>query len=371
MRILILHASAGAGHQRAAEALAAAFGLEQPAAQVLVRDVLDFTPALFRRTYAKGYLTIVRRVPELWGYMYARADRQATIPWRAKIRHAFNQINASAFATFFRDTKPDITVCTHFMPLEILSSMAHPKRPDLRLYCAVTDFAVHALWIAKRVSCYYVATDEARRQLIRRGQPADRVVVTGIPVDPVFAAACAPVEGRRRLNLREDLPCVLALSGGFGVGATVHVIEAFGTATPFCQVVAVAGANAPLRRRALAAAAQTATPVTVHGRVNNMHALLDAADIVITKPGGLSTSECLAKNKPMLLTDPIPGQEQRNAEYLLETGAAQRLYEPADAPAVAGRLLADPAMLARMHADIRSIAHPNSARDIVRDILAR
>lgn len=372
MKVLILHASAGAGHQRAAEALAKAFRSECPESDTLVSDVLDFTPALFRRTYGKGYLMLVRRAPELWGYMYDRSDRKALVPWRAKMREVFNQINAASFFGFYRGFAPDVTVCTHFMPLEVLSSMSRRRRVPLNMHCCVTDFAVHSLWISQGVSCYFVATEEARRQLARRGQPEDDIVVAGIPIDPVFAERRAAPDARQALGLRGDLPMVLALSGGFGVGATSEVIRAFGDyAGPACQVVAVAGANPKLRRRAQAAAGEATVPVTVFGRVTNMHDLLDAADLVITKPGGLSTSECLAKGRPMLITDPIPGQEQRNCEYLLERGAARRLYDPVDAPSMVARLLGDPAMLARMRDNVDRIGKPHAARDIARHVLAR
>lgn len=372
MKILILHASAGAGHQRAAEAIAKAFRSERPDADTLVSDVLDFTPALFRRTYGKGYLLLVRRAPELWGYMYERSDRKALIPWRAKLREVFNQINAASFFGFYRGFAPDITVCTHFMPLEVLSSMSRRRHVPLNIHCCVTDFAVHSLWVSTGVRCYFVATEEARRQLARRGQPEADVVVAGIPIDPVFAERREAAEARRALGLRADLPMVLALSGGFGVGATTEVIRAFTTyAGPACQVVAVAGANPKLRRRAEAAAGGAAVPVTVFGRVANMHELLDAADLVITKPGGLSTSECLAKGRPMLITDPIPGQEQRNCEYLLERGAARRLYDPVDAPVVVARLLDEPGRLDQMRENVARIGKPHAARDIARHILAR
>ena len=372
MKVLILHASAGAGHQRAAEALAKAFRTERPDSLVMVRDVLDFTPALFRRSYGKGYLMLVRQAPELWGYMYDRSDHKALVPWRAKVREIFNQINMAAFFGFYREFAPDVTICTHFMPLEVLASLLRRRRLTRRIYCCVTDFAVHSLWIAQGVNGYYVATEEARRQLIRRGQPEGDVVVAGIPIDPVFAERRDAPDARQALGLRPDLPLVLALSGGFGVGSTAEVIRAFsGYEGPACQIVAVAGANPKLRRRAQAAAREAAVPVTVFGRVTHMHALLDAADLVITKPGGLSTSECLAKGRPMLLTDPIPGQEQRNCEYLLECGAARRLYHPADAPAMVARLLGEADTLACMRGNVQRIGTPHAARNIVRNILAR
>lgn len=369
MKILILHASAGAGHKRAAEAVAKALPLEDASAQGVVRDILDFTGAMFRKTYAKGYLDVVRKAPELWAYMFAQSDRTALKPSRKAVRALFNEANAHAFRAFFDAEKPDAVVCTHFLPLELLSRTAgkHGQPP---LHCVVTDFGVHSLWSLPHVDRYYVATEEARRELARKGQPADRIVVTGIPVDPVFAQSEPAAPVRRRLGLQEKLPTVLLLSGGFGVGPAVDLIRSFRDLDSGCQLLVVAGANERLKTEASAAAGAIRIPTKVFGFVNNIHELMDASDVVISKPGGLTTSEVLAKGKAMIVIDPIPGQEQRNCEYLLENGAALRLYEPEDALYKVQLLLANPPRLAQMQRSAREIGRPFAARDIARAVLS-
>jgi processive 1,2-diacylglycerol beta-glucosyltransferase len=368
MKILILHASAGAGHKRAAEALARAFVLEDPDVEVIVRDILDFTSPVFRRTYGSGYLDVVRKAPELWGFMFAQSDKKALLPSHKKIRAIFNEVNALSFIKFCRESNADVAVCTHFMPLEILARKSCRKNYSTPLYCVVTDFAVHSLWVVDNVDGYYVATDEARRQLIRKGQPAEKIKTTGIPVDPVFSKSDTSANARRKLGIAESTPTILLLSGGFGVGPTADLIRSFGQVDVKCQLLVVAGANEKLKKEAVAAANGLKIPVKVFGFVNNIHELMDASDVVISKPGGLTTSEVLAKGKPMIVIDPIPGQEQRNCEYLLEAGAAMRLYEPEDAPYKVQALLANPARLARMQQNAREIGHPFAAIEIARDI---
>jgi processive 1,2-diacylglycerol beta-glucosyltransferase len=369
MKVLILHASAGAGHKRAAEALAKAFALEDKNAEVIVRDILDFTSPVFRKTYGKGYLDIVRKAPELWGFMFARSDKKAQLPSHKKIRAIFNEMNAGAFIKFCKECNADIVVCTHFMPLEILARKFGRRWRDVPLYCVVTDFAVHSLWVVQNVDCYYVATEDARRQLIRKGQPAEKIRIAGIPVDPVFSQCDTPENARRKLDIDPGISTILLLSGGFGVGPMAELIRSFGQVDVNCQLLIVAGANEKLRKEAIAAASGLKIPAKVFGFVNNIHELMDASDIVISKPGGLTTSEVLAKGKPMIVIDPIPGQEQRNCEYLLEAGAAVRLYESEDAPYKVQTIMADPARLMRMQMNAREISHPNAAREIVRDIL--
>ena len=367
MKLLILHASAGAGHKRAAEALAAAAQAADTGHDVCVRDILDFTPPIFHRTYAKGYLDIVRTMPELWGYMYARSDRRALLPHRKQIRSVFNKLNTQKFLRFYDDFAPDAVICTHFMPLEILATRARQEEAVVPLYCVVTDFAVHALWIMEGVTRYYVATEEARRHLVRKGQPPERVKLTGIPIDPVFARSVPPETARRKLGLRPELPALLLLSGGCGVGPTCELIASLRELTRSCQLLVVAGNNAKLKAEAEAAAATLRIPATIYGFVNNMHELMDAVDVVISKPGGLTSSEVLAKGKPMIVIDPIPGQEQRNCEYLLEAGAALRLFEIEDAPYKIETFLADAPHRTRMAQNARALGHPHAAAEIIAD----
>jgi processive 1,2-diacylglycerol beta-glucosyltransferase len=161
---------------------------------------------------------------------------------------------------------------------------------------------------------------------------------------------------------------VLLLSGGFGVGPTADLIRSLRELDMPCQFLVVAGANEKMKKEAEAAAAGLSLPVKVFGFVTNMHELMDASDVVISKPGGLTTSEVLAKGKPMIIIDPIPGQEQRNAESLLEAGAAMRLFEVEDAPYKIRLLLSDKARLARMRKSALALGKPRAAFDIVRDI---
>jgi processive 1,2-diacylglycerol beta-glucosyltransferase len=368
MKVLILHASAGAGHKRAADALAKGFGLVSPGTEIIVRDILDFTTAVFKRSYAQGYLNLVRSAPELWGYFYAQSDRKSQQPLRKKVRTVFNKLNTRSFAKFFRELAPDAVVCTHFMPLEIVSTMIAEGRATVPLFCVVTDFAVHSLWLTSGITRYYVATEEARRFLARHGRRD--VKITGIPVDPGFAAR-EPVEAARtRFAPDPQLPAILLLSGGFGVGPTVELVESFRGADVKCQLLVVAGRNEDLKREIEEAAAALTIPVRVFGFVDNIHELMDAVELVISKPGGLTTAEALAKGKPMIVIDPIPGQEQRNSDFLLEAGAAIRLHEVGDAPFKIQMLLGDPGRLARMRECIANIARPHASQVIAADVLA-
>ena len=371
MKILILHASAGAGHKRAAQALGKGLGAVCPDAVVEVLDILDFTSPTFKKTYGERYLDVVKKVPELWGYMYAHSDKKALDPQRQRMLSFVNKANTIEFSRFYRRFAPDVVVCTHFMPLEIIAARIRKGKTAASLFCAVTDFAVHALWVMENVGCYYVASEDARRQLLRYGQPSERVSLNGIPIDPVFAQRQPRAAARQWLMIDDDRPVVLILSGGVGVGPAAELIQAVGEARVDCRLLVVAGSNQELKTRAERVARDLTIPVTVFGFVNNIHELMDAADLIVGKPGGMTASEVLAKGKPMLIVDPIPGQEQRNCEYLLESGAAARLFDVADAGYKIQSLLKDKGRLSRMSRCALKVGHPNAATEIARDIVKR
>ena len=205
----------------------------------------------------------------------------------------------------------------------------------------------------------------------RKGQPAAGLVISGIPVMPEISARSTPAAGRANLGLQPDLPAVLLLSGSYGVGPTLELLQACLAEPPPGQLIIVAGHNAKLESAAREATAAAPLPVTVLGFVQNVFDYMDAADLVISKPGGLSTAEALAKGRPMMIVEPIPGQEQRNAEWLLENGAAVRLHEAVDAPWKIGKLLTDPTRLAALTDRAAQLGRRHAAADILADIAHR
>ena len=367
MNILILHASAGAGHKRAAEALETACHAE--GVNSIVHDILEFTPLLFRTTYAKGYLNMVRSTPELWGYLYSLTDRQSQKAWNRRVRSIFNKLNTTAFERFYREVKADAVVCTHFLPLEILAQKHLTTSSVVPLYGVVTDFAAHSLWSSPNVDGYFTGSEEARRQLIRRGQSARRIWVTGIPIAPDFVPPTDGVGLRLHLGLNPDLPVILILCGGFGVGPIQDVLSAFVREPLRAQLVVVTGNNEVLKDEATRKARELTMPVMVHGFASNIHELIGAADVVISKPGGLTSAEVLAMGRPLVIMDPIPGQEQRNGEYLLENGAAVRLVDPWDAPFKVWPILENQERHRVLSEAALRLARPHAARLIVQQVV--
>src|SRR5829696_10069622 len=328
-KVLILSASAGAGHMRAADAVERAFRLTNAAAEVKHFDTLQYTNKLFRPLYSKAYIDLVNKSPELLGWFYDHLDK----PWRNERRRlALDKLNTRPFVKMLQEYQPDITVCTHFLPAEIISWLKAKGRVAFRQAIVVTDFDVHAMWLCHHYEQYFVAMDETREHLVRLGIPEAKVTTSGIPIDPVFAETKDRVEMRAKHGLKPDVTTILVSAGGFGVGPIEHMLESMAGMRHPAQIVALCSRNAELKSKLEAAAKRL--PPSHHVSFN-----------------------------------PIPGQEERNSDHLLENGVAIRCNNLPVLAYKLDRLLDDPARFAAMQAGARRMARPDAARGIVGRLL--
>jgi processive 1,2-diacylglycerol beta-glucosyltransferase len=359
-RILILSASAGAGHLRAAEAVAKAIGLEDPAAEIRNIDVLTLAGKAFRDAYSQFYLKLVEKAPALWGHLYDRLDRPPKrVP--AALRSALHRWNTRKLVEEVRRFSPDAIVSTHFLPADVLGRERRKGRLRAPLGVVITDSDVHRLWVHQGVDRYFVARDEAAALMASIGCGEGQLQVTGIPIDPRFAEPCDRGELRLKHGLPADGPLVLLLGGGFGVGPVRELAERLEAARHPALVVVVAGRNEALRR-SLEARASARTRVL--GFTTEMHEWMAVADLLVTKPGGLTTAEALARGLPMVLVSPIPGQEERNADALLESGAAVKVNAPETLAWKVDSVLSSPERLRALRSAALRSARPRAAFDV-------
>lgn len=373
-KVLLLSASAGAGHIRAAQAIEKAFAEIGDATgerrEVQHLDILNYTNKVFRHLYSKAYIDLVNKMPEVPGWFYDKLDK----PWKNERRRlALDKLNTRPLVKLLRDYHPDLIVCTHFLPAEIVSWLKAKERLSSRQVIVVTDFDVHAMWLVHHYEQYFVAIDEARAYLEALGIPAAKITVSGIPIDPVFAQTKDKQQMRAKHGLAPDRTTILLSAGGFGVGSVDALIAALMHLQHRAQIVAICGRNEELKKRLVKQAARLKEDATVlvkpFGYTNEMDELMTAADVVLGKPGGLTTSEALAKGLAFAIVNPIPGQEERNSDHLLEAGVGIRCNNLPTLAYKLDRLLADPGRLATMQANARKLGHPNAAKEIVERLI--
>jgi len=364
----VISVSAGAGHDRAAQAIAAVAAESfRGRANAEWMDALRFTSSAFRKLYADSYLLMANRAPRLWGLLYSSMNSPVKPTARRAIR-LIDHISYHRLVEAVRRRRPDAIVCTHFLPANAVLARRGCETGAPPVYVVVTDFDVHAHWVAPGAAGYFAASDAVAAILRGLGVPADRIHVTGIPIHPVFSKKRAASEIRREVGLDGPRrPVALVMSGGFALASMEDAVRRL--AGIGADLLVVAGRNERLRTR-LAKAAKGAPHVRVFGRVSNVHDLMQVSDLIVTKAGGLTASEALARSLPMVLTNPTPGQEERNADHLLEAGAAVRADSPEVLELKVRTLLGDRRRLAAMRRSAAAAAHPRAGRDILGRILS-
>jgi len=371
-KVLIMSCSGGAGHVRAAEALHRTAPLTGLPLQTIHHDILDLTSPLFKHLYSGSYLSMVNHTPEFWGFLYQHSERS---PYRRQgLIKAFDRINYRGYLGVLREERPDAIICTHFLPYLSVSTELRPAGIHAPVFAVTTDFDIHTLWIDPVVDRYSVFHEESTWTLRSRGISPDRIHIAGIPVQPEFRERITPANARRALGLPERSFTVLALFGGFGVGrvqdvvrSILHSLESRKNAR--YTLVAVCGKN----ERARTDVSQIPVPPHIRlealGFVRNVHTLMDAADLLVSKSGGLTSSEALAKGLPMLIVDPIPGQESRNADLLMEQGAGWKATSLSALSFKLSQLLDDPTRIRTAAAAARKLGRPHAAEAILHDVV--
>lgn len=368
-RIAILHATAGSGHRSAALALASALGELSPDAVVREVDTLVFASRFYRSTYAQGYNAMAQRAPRLWGALYALWEQQPVNRSAGPARLALDRLSLRSLVRVVERESPDAVVCTHFLPVEALSPRRGQGRMRVPLYCVITDFTAHPLWAYPNVDRYFVASDGVAEELRGHGVPADRIEVAGIPVDPRFAVRLGRDAACARVGLDPHAPVVLVMGGGSGVGPMAELARRLAAIASKPQVVVVCGTNERLRRQVAALPEAREGRVRALGFTHDVDVLLEAADVAVSKAGGLTCSEALVKGTPLVIFRPTPGQEVRNAQYVESGGAAVNADTVETVATTVARWLADPAERRRVSENALRLARPQAAEAIARRVL--
>lgn len=364
-RVLILSASAGTGHVRAADALAKTFAGQPWVEAVEHLDALEYTNKLFHDFYSKLYIKLVKSAPEVLGWAYKASDE----PWKTDaMRLRLDRFQAKRLVRFIRNFSPDIVICTHFMPTGIIAHLIEKEVIRTHLSIVVTDMDMHAMWLSRTFHRYFVALDETKAHLLALGLPENRVTVSGIPVDSAFTVPGDPREIRKGLGLDPDRFTLLFSAGAYGVGPAEFVVARLMQLRHDVQTIVICGNNADLRERVQALVGEGNPAFKVLGYTQQMHDLMKASDLFLGKPGGLTTAEALACGLPMAILSPIPGQEERNSDHLLEEGAALKCNELTTIAYKIDRLLDDPQRLDAMRRNARRMGRPHAANTIVQTL---
>lgn len=358
MKILVIHATAGAGHKKAAEAIY--HGIQgKTSFDVRLVDALDYSNPVFKYTYPNFYTFIVTHVPWLWAFVFGLMDVPSLQGAVRFVRRIYNAFNAQRLHSFLKEEQFDYVICTQFLSAEVSGYLKRTGQIKSKIICVVTDFDVHRIWINQGVDYYTGACDHTREKLIALGVPKERAFVTGIPTDPKFLKEHDALALRRNLGLKEDAITTLVATGSFGFGPIEELVDLLKEH----QLIVVCGHNKGLYERL----SKRGLPhVKVCGLVDNMDELMSASDIMVTKPGGLSIAEALVKGLVLVFFSAIPGQETNNVKVLTQFKVGLGQLKLDDIAKAVNRLCASHRELADQKAHSKSFGKPWAVDDIIR-----
>jgi processive 1,2-diacylglycerol beta-glucosyltransferase len=361
-RVLFLYISMSSGHQRAADAVREALSVLSPTWETDGVDAFSFAYPTIGKLIARTYLEVLRHTPKIWDFVYDNPDVETAT---REIRELLKIFSLPKMRALLKTHNPQALVCTQAVPCSVFAAEKQKGKITMPLIAVITDFALHSYWVYPEVDLYCVASEEARRYLVHQGISAAKIVVSGIPISPMFLQRVPKEQARIELGLDPKIPTVLVMGGSQGLGPLQELTDHLHTLN--YQYLITTGMNRELFRTLSKRYARDRR-IRVLGYTKNVNTLMDASDLLITKPGGLTSSEALAKGLPLIITNPIPGQEERNARHLLKQGVAEQADEPEEIVRLTQTLINHPTKLKRMAEKARDVAKPYAAMEVARHI---
>jgi processive 1,2-diacylglycerol beta-glucosyltransferase len=365
-KVLLLYISVLSGHHRAAMAIEKALHHFAPNTQVYSINAFHYTNPILERIINKTYNGIIKRTPEVWEYLY---DNPKVVKNTQALKEMMHRYNSLKMKNLIDDFKPDVVACTQAFPCGMVADYKTTFKNSLPLMGVLTDFYPHSYWMYDAVDIYTVASQDAKDRFVSNGIPPEKIQVTGIPIDIKFSVQRDKKDISKRFGLDAFKKTVLIMGGSGGLGPIKKVVFALNKIRQDIQIIVVSGTNSRLNAYLNRRIKKMNKRVVVINYADNIDELMSISDIIITKPGGLTISEALAKTVPIIIINPIPGQESKNAEFLLKEGAAVKALNERDAAILVDNLCSTELKLESMKRNAQRIAMPYSAINTAKTIL--
>lgn len=359
MRFLLFSVSIGAGHDSAARAISEEIILRMPDAKIEIIDTFKYINRVLNKVIVESYMETLRFTPKVWGYLYEQTEQKASF---IDIGQLFNRLLSTKLEKLISDYKPDLIFCTHAFPTGIISALKAKTGIKIPVISAVTDYTIHRLWIHEHCDIYTIASPLLYNEAIQQGIPAEKIYPLGIPIKPDFENYISKEDAQRRLGLSNKLT-ILIMGGGLGLGSIIDTVQVVQSSPIDCQIIVVCGNNEKLYNKL--GSFVNDPNIKIYGFVNNMHEIMSAADLLITKPGGLTTAEALAKGLPMIIVNPLPGQEARNTSFLMNAGVAAKVNSETELPIVLRQILENEIRIPQMKDMAKYLGKPQAVKEIV------
>ena len=366
-KILVLYLSESSGHHSAANAIEAGLRMfSDDPVHVRTINILNYLSPVLEKVIMKTYMGVVKGVPDIWDYLY---DNEKVKDKLSKWREKAHRMNTPRFFELIVREMPDAIICTQAYPCGVLSAFKEMYGFDFSLYAIITDFVVHSYWILDNVDHYIVPTEEVKQTLIDKEVPEEKIECFGIPIVPHFSDRHDTEAIKKRYAINNNSSVVTIMGGGHGLLPMKEIISRLNSVTQPLHIIAITGKNRKLYEKLLEIKKKVHHPITILGYIDNVSEIMEISDILISKPGGMTTSEALVKNLPMIIVNPLPGQEARNTEFLVEKNVAVRLNRIKDVAGIVENLLSNNGKLLEMKKKIQTISKPFPTKNIANHVL--
>ncbi len=360
MKILILTVSAGAGHIKAAEAISEQIKLKYPDSNIMIVDTYRYISPLLDKVIVGGYMSILKYTPSIYGKYYSLSEPVGS---RYNFGSIMNRFLAIKLMDLINEFDPSVIACTNFIPLQILAMLHRKNKLKTPTISVITDYTTHSYWIHEYVSAYVVANGFIKAELVRKGIPGNIIHPLGIPVTMDFSQS----NDRHKLLLDyglENKPTILIMGGSLGFGDMKEAFLSLLKMERDIQIVVITGTNKKLRQYLEKYSKSSKKSIKIIGYTDKVSDFMDMCDLLITKPGGMTISEALIKNIPLVLISPIPGQEERNAQFLSNIGAAARVLKKGDLISVINHVIDNPLRICHMKEMAKYLSKPDATEKV-------
>lgn len=371
-RILIFYGSYGGGHLSASRSIRDYIQSNYPDSEIMMVDCIEYINKLFNKVTTKAYVDFSKNARWIWKQLYYGSESGGL----ARISNSINRIMAIKLDKLIQEFCPTLIISTHPFSSQMCAILKQKGKVNCTLATVMTDYAPHNQWLVAHefVDYYFVAHEGMKEQLIQRGVEPNKIYATGIPLSNRFLLNYDKPKILQEYNLSPDKKTILFFCGGeygFGKDKTFNRLKAIIDTFPNLQVIAIAGRNEKMKEKfdALVEETNSRNTVKILSYTNQVPELMSVSDLVITKPGGLTTTESLASGLPLIIIDPLPGQEEENADFIEKSGAGIWIKENDDIQNILFDVLGNTYKLQDMKIRARLIAKKNSTKDICEKLL--
>lgn len=364
MNVLILSAATGGGHNTAAAALKKEMEAKYPDDNVKVVDTLKYVSHFFDKLVVNGYFFCVKVIRHTYGVMYRLADKKSPL---SGIVTLFTKHYGYKLKSLVDEFKPDVVISTHPFTGNMMACYKQKYKPEFTLISIVTDYAPHRAYVNDTIDKYIVSSNEMIAQMQKYDVPAEKVLPLGIPIDRKFYARYDRKALYEELGFNADKPTALFMAGSFGVNSVLKIYKNISALPDDFQVIIITGKNHKLYEKFKAiidAQVDNSKKTLLIEFTDKVDKYMQAADMIITKPGGLTVTESLASHLPIVIFEAYPGQEDDNRDYLIRSQAGVSIDKPKQAADVFRSLISDTERLNNMRNSCAKISCPHSAENI-------